>query len=194
MKVLGPLVNDGHAHTYCPNCWSERTRVYQREGRERYACEACGHDGDRMIMTYPTMRYEVRADRELLHYSVGAVIEHDGTFLLFRRRLFPFAYTIVAGHWDLGDPDPETAIEREVHEESGLRLPIEPPVITTTLREPCRRGADVHEWRLFRLATDQRDVTLSDEADVIGWYSPAEIRDLPLTLPAEHFLSELGIV
>ena len=45
------------------------------------------------------------------------------------------------------------------------------------------------------LATVNRNTaTLSDEADIIGWYAPDEIKGLDLTIPTEDFLKKLGSV
>lgn len=194
MKVIGQISQDKGGRSYCPKCWSEYIQSYAAEGREYYRCDRCGYDDSRLIMFYPQMRYRILPDRELLHYSVGAVIEWEGKILLFHRRLFPFRYTIVAGHWDLDDETPETAVAREIAEEAGIEVQPEKPVFVETLQEPCRRGADFHEWRLYRGTVDYNTVTLSDEADIIGWYAPDEIRALDLTIPTEHFLKKLDIV
>ena len=194
MKVIGQISQDKGSHSYCPKCWSECIESYVAEGREYYRCDRCGYDDSRLIMFYPQMRYCVLPDGELLHYSVGAVIEWAGKILLFHRRLFPFRYTIVAGHWDLDDETPETAVAREIAEEAGIEVQPEKPLFVETLKEPCRRGADFHEWRLYRATTDRNTATLSDEADIIGWYAPDEIRGLDLTIPTEHFLKKLDII
>ena len=194
MKVIGQISQDQRDHSYCPKCWSECIQSYAAEGREYYRCERCGYDDSRLIMFYPQMRYRVLPDGELLHYSVGAVIEWEGKILLFHRRLFPFRYTIVAGHWDLDDETPETAVAREIAEEAGIEVQPEKPLFVETLKEPCRRGADFHEWRLYRATVDYNTATLSDEADIIGWYAPDEIRELDLTIPTQHFLKKLDII
>ncbi len=194
MKVKGKISQDNGTHSYCPKCWSECIQSYAAAGREYYRCERCGYDDSRLIMFYPQMRYRILPDSELLHYSVGAVIEWEGKILLFHRRLFPFRYTIVAGHWDLDDETPETAVAREIAEEAGIEIYPEKPVFVETLKEPCRRGADFHEWRLYQAKADRNTATLSDEADIIGWYTPDEIRELDLTIPTEHFLKKLGII
>ena len=190
MKVKGQIQRDDNPHSYCPECWSECIQPYAAEGREYYRCERCGYNDSRLIMLYPQMRYRVLSDSELLHYSVGAVIEWEGKILLFHRRLFPFRYTIVAGHWDLDDATPEDAVAREIGEEAGIEIRPEKPVFVETLEEPCRRGADFHEWRLYRATVDRNTATLSDEADIIGWYAPDEIRGLDLTIPTEYFSKE----
>ena len=88
----------------------------------------------------------------------------------------------------------KAAVAREIAEEAGIEICPEKPVFTETLKEPCRRGADFHEWRLYRATVDRNTATLSDEADIIGWYTPDEIRGLDLTIPTEHFLKKLEII
>ena len=145
-----------------------------------------------------TLGYILRSNRwraaSLVLYAVGAVIAWQGKFLLFRRRLFPFQYTIVAGHWDSNDPTPEAAITREIAEEAGLALHPAGSPLVETLKDPCRRGADFHEWRLYRFTVGGHQVTMSEEADIIGWYSPEEIRGLDLTIPTEYFFKKLQII
>jgi 8-oxo-dGTP pyrophosphatase MutT (NUDIX family) len=194
MKVLGPIPKDERTHRYCPTCWSDRIVPVDVKGREFYRCEACGYSDSRLVEIYPGLRYDLMEKQEILHYSVGAIICWEGKYLLFRRRLYPFAYTIVAGHWDLTDPSPEVAIAREIREECGLQVgpPGEPMV--DRLHESCRRGADHHEWRLFQFGVESNRATLSEEADIMGWYDRDEIRSLDLTIPTRHFLAKLGII
>lgn len=194
MKILGSIPDDGKPHSFCPDCWSQEILSYARDSKEYYRCGRCGYDDSRLIMIYPQMRYRILEDRDLLHYAVGAVIEWQAKYLLFRRRLFPFQYTIVAGHWDRCDSTPEAAMAREIGEEAGIALHPEEAPLVETLSDPCRRGADFHEWRLYRLKVAHHQVTLSDEADIIGWYSPEEIRGLELTIPTEHFFRKLQIL
>jgi 8-oxo-dGTP pyrophosphatase MutT (NUDIX family)/predicted RNA-binding Zn-ribbon protein involved in translation (DUF1610 family) len=194
MKIKGKIHQTDQTQNFCPDCWSESIAAYQADGREHYRCKQCGYDASRLIQIYPQMRYQVLPDDELLHYSVGAVIEWENRVLLFHRRLFPFQYTIVAGHWDLDDATPELAVAREIQEEAGIDVQPENPVFMERVKEPCRRGADFHEWRLYRVQVDDNRVVMSDEADIIGWYAPAEIRKLELTIPTAHFLRKLGII
>ena len=194
MKVKGKIPRDNKSHCYCPECWCESISPYEHEGKEYYKCERCGYNDSRLIMIYPQMRYRILPDNELLHYSVGAIIEWQGKILLFHRRLFPFQYTIIAGHWDLNDATPESAILREIREEAGIETHPEKLEIVEMLKEPCRRGADFHEWRLYRATVNQNTAIMSEEADIIGWYSPVEIRQLDLTIPTEYFLKRTEII
>ena len=194
MKVKGKISQDNRAYSYCPECWSKCIQPFAAESREYYRCGGCGYDGSRLIAFYPQMRFHILPDCELLHYSVGAVIEWNRKILLLHRRLFPFCHTIVAGHWDLDDETPEAAVAREIAGEVGIEIRPDKPVSVETLEEPCRRGADFHEWRWYRATINRNTATLSDEADIIGWYAPDEIKGLDLTIPTEYFQEKLGII
>ena len=61
------------------------------------------------------------SDGKLLHYSVGAVIEKDGKYLLVDRVKPPFGFAGLAGHVDEGE-SPDATIVREIMEESGLKV------------------------------------------------------------------------
>ncbi len=125
---------------------------------------------------------------ELIHETVGAIVERRGRCLLFRRRLFPVGeYTLPAGHRE-GDESPEACVRREMAEEVGLeprslRLLAE----NVLLRDACRRGADYHLWTLFGAET-AGEPSLGEEGDRWGWYGTEEWAALPLTPPTRHFL------
>ena len=54
-----------------------------------------------------------------MHFSVGALIERDGKYLLIERAVPPLGFAGVAGHVDEGE-DERHAIMREVKEEIGF--------------------------------------------------------------------------
>ena len=56
-----------------------------------------------------------------MHYSVGALIERNGKYLLIDRAVTPFGFAGIAGHVDEGETEIET-LKREVKEESGLEI------------------------------------------------------------------------
>ena len=138
------------------------------------------------------MRYQLLLDEQLFRYTVDAIIECAGKILLFHRKCFPFHHTIVAGHWDLNDLPPESAIADAIEEDAQIQLSSEEPVCVETLRDLCRRGADFHEWRLYQAQVNI--VTMSDEAHILGWYGPDEMQGPDLTIPTEYFLEKLEIV
>jgi len=55
------------------------------------------------------------------HTSVGAIIENNGKYLLLDRSKQPWGFACAAGHIDEGE-DPETALKREVKEETGIEV------------------------------------------------------------------------
>ena len=59
------------------------------------------------------------------------------------------------------------------------------------IRDECRRGADYHFWHLY-LCQCTGEPRMSDEGDVIGWFTRDEITgELPLTRPTGYFLGQL---
>ena len=66
-----------------------------------------------------TAKTTLTPDGQKMHYSVGAVIERNGLYLLIDRAKPPFGFAGIAGHVDEGE-SAEQAIIREVREESGL--------------------------------------------------------------------------
>ena len=155
------------------------------------------HTHDRAFIFYPTTKWEFRADGELRHFSVGAILwrqlddEPERRYCLFRRRTHPIGYyTIPAGHLEMGE-DPQAAALREAYEETQLSVVSVELFGEEEIKEECRRGADYHFWYVYhcRCTGEPR---LSDEADVIGWFTRDEIvNELPLTRPTGHFLGKL---
>lgn len=135
-------------------------------------------------------------DGNLFHKSAGGIIEQeeDGIvkILLFRRNTYPIGYyTIPAGHIKINE-DPKEAIIRECKEETGLDVVLREPVFFEGLiYDECRRGADFHNWTVYKCDCDgDGDIKCNEEGCDIGWYSKDQIlNDLPLTLPTAYFLS-----
>ena len=94
----------------------------------------------------------------------------------------------------MNDLTPKSAVAREIEEEAGTRISSEEPICVETVRDLCRRGANFHEWILYQAKVNTNGVTMSDEADIIGWYAPDKIRGLDLTIPTEHFLKKLELI
>ena len=117
-----------------------------------------------------------------IHYSVGAVIERDGKYLLIDRANPPFGFAGVAGHVDEGEGS-EIALPREVFEESGLvvkgfKLLYEE--LNQIGNITCSRGVAKHYWYLFSCEVEGDVVWNKEETKSIGWYLPEEIKKLPL--------------
>ena len=150
------------------------------------------HSYERAFLFDPVMVWRIReSDGELLHCTAGAVLwrdEPDGKrYCLMRRRRYPIGcYTIPAGHVEMGETTQQSAL-REAFEEAGLGIISVEPFTPTRgvwegreVMDPCRRGADLHVWHVY-LCQCTGEPRLSEEGDVIGWFTREEIlNDLSL--------------
>ncbi len=168
---------------------------------QQFLCPG-GHESARAYLFDGKAVYAFDGDR-LIHETVGALVQRpageEQLTLLFLRRKFPFLYTIPAGHLEI-NRDPAAEMARELEEESGLMVdsaealwPDDPPL----LYDPCRRGADWHRWRLFRVSA-LGSARLSEEGRIIGWYRPGEVQALAdqelLTAPVHTLFTRLGLI
>lgn len=133
-------------------------------------------------------------DGKPMHYTVGAIIERDGKYLLIDRALPPYGWAGVAGH--LGDgEDPDDAVVRKVNGEVGLE------VITKEIlyREEvpwntCRVGVDCHYWSLYKCKT-KGDISIDTEgAKSYDWVSKEEIAKLKLEPVWNYWFRKLRII
>ena len=140
-------------------------------------------------------KFETLKNGELLHFSVGALIEKDGKFLLIDRNLHPFGFACVAGHVDEGE-SPEVALEREVREECGLivesaKLVAEEEV---TQKNKCTYGVEQHKWFVFSCTVSGDLKTNEQEVKSSGWYTPTEIKELKVEPVWKYWLQKLAII
>lgn len=129
-----------------------------------------------------------------IHYSVGAVIERGGKYLLIERGVPPPGFAGVAGHLDEGEDEKE-AIVREVEEETGLRVERAELVGEDFLEwNWCSKGVTGHYWYVFAcevsgdIARDER------ETKSVGWYGAEEIKALPLEDAWKYWFEKLNII
>ncbi|MBD0862302.1 NUDIX domain-containing protein [Gordonia sp. zg691] len=125
--------------------------------------------------------------------AVGAVIRDDGgRFLLVQR-----AHDPQAGRWTLpgGKVEPsetlEQAVIREIAEETGIRIVVGERVWSVDIPGGDGVVFEVHDFVATALSTD---VTAGDDAADAGWFSPAEMRDLPLTRGLIAHLERHGLI
>lgn len=196
LNTIRPLVGDtleaGLVRDTVAFCIADGARLAHHPDARR-AYEHAGHVHDRAFVFDPKVPWEFRADGELRHFSVGAIlwrtIASERRYCLLRRTTYPIGYyTIPAGHVDVGE-EPLTSVLRETYEETGLAvIRSELLYANEEIADACRRGANYHAWHLY-LCECLGEPHLSDEGDVIGWYTRTEIlEDLHLTRPAAHFL------
>ncbi|PWJ55387.1 ADP-ribose pyrophosphatase YjhB, NUDIX family [Quadrisphaera granulorum] len=115
----------------------------------------------------PMRRALVRAGTP--SFTVGAVcaVEHEGS-VLFLRQPHRGGWSLPGGLLDRGEA-PAPGVEREVREETGLRVSVGAPV--TALVEPRVRRVDI----VYRVVVAQRpEVVPGGEARDFAWLTPEE--------------------
>jgi 8-oxo-dGTP pyrophosphatase MutT (NUDIX family) len=132
---------------------------------------------------------------ELLHYSVGAIIEKDGKYLLIDRMKPPLGFAGLAGHIDDDDESPDEAIRREVTEESGLKITDSKLLFEEEiLWGRCPSGASAHKWWLYKCEVRGEIYRNEEETKSIGWYTKEEIKNLNLEPVWKYWFEKLGII
>ncbi len=138
-----------------------------------------------------------KINNEPIHYSVGAVIEKDGNYLLIDRKNPPYGFAGIAGHIDEGEK-PIEALKREVFEESQLKVKNQELLFEEELDwNYCSKGINTHYWYLYD-CTWKGKVKKNNEAKSIGWYSKEEIQELnrgnKLEEVWKYWFEKLGIL
>jgi len=128
-----------------------------------------------------------------MHYSVGALIERDGEYLLIDRAKPPFGFAGLAGHIDEGETEIE-ALFREVQEESGLKVEKYKLLFEEEVGwNECNKGVRGHYWYLFECeVSGEIKMDISEEKS-IGWYAKDEIKNLKLEPVWEYWFQKLKI-
>ena len=143
---------------FCPRCGHplERRQVY---GAERPVCPSCG----RIHFIDPKV-------------AVGVIIQDAGRLLLIKRGNDPERgkWSVPAGFVDAGE-DPARAAEREVLEETGLRVRV------TGLQDVYARvratdGADILIVYLAQVAGGQ--LQPGDDAEAAAYFNPGQWPEL----------------
>ncbi len=130
----------------------------------------------------------------IMHYSVGAVIEQNGKYLLIDRSVEPLGFAGIAGHIDRGET-PAQALQRELQEESGLRLKNAHLVYEEELDwNWCSKGIKVHYWYLYKCTVTGRLKQNKRETRSIGWYTREEIKNLTLEPVWAYWFRKLKVV
>lgn len=140
-----------------------------------------------------TPRSEIK-NGALQHFSVGAIIEREGKYLLIDRVNIPLGFAAPAGHIDEGET-PEEALVREVKEE--VNLDVKNCTLLTeelVLDNLCTRGVKAHYWYVFSCETTGEPVRDEEEAKSMGWYTPEEMEALTLEPVWEYWFKKLKII
>ncbi|WLP91915.1 NUDIX domain-containing protein [Gordonia sp. NB41Y] len=125
--------------------------------------------------------------------AVGAIVRDDaGRFLLVQRARDP-----QAGCWTVpgGKVEPaetlEQAVIREIAEETGIDIEVGRRVWVVDIPDGDDVVFEVHDFLATPLGTD---VTAADDAADAGWFTPDEMRALPLTTGLIEHLDRHGLL
>lgn len=129
-----------------------------------------------------------------MHYSVGALIRKGDKYLLIDRVKPPYGYAGLAGHVDEGE-EPESALSREVKEESGLKV-ISYKIIQEEELDwnKCSKGTETHYWYLYECEVEGNIKRNFSETKDIGWFTKEEISKLNLEPVWKYWFEKEGIL
>ncbi|MBI5733288.1 NUDIX domain-containing protein [Candidatus Jorgensenbacteria bacterium] len=133
-------------------------------------------------------------DGKIIHYSVGALIQEKGRYLLIERGVPPPGFAGIAGHIDQNET-PEEALKREVEEESGLKIQRYELLFQEFITwNWCSKGVTGHYWYLFECQVSGEIKINVRETKSIKWYTAEEIRTLALEPVWKHWFEKTEII
>lgn len=187
-----PLNKEGQ---YCLECFSKNVERVFQDDLTYYHCGSCGKIKERSLVIDNNIVWWVDDYNVYWHESVGVLVVAEDKLLIFLRKIYPFSYTIPAGHLDKGEL-PEIAALRELFEETNISAS-SLEVIKQNFNIPgdsCRRGCDNHRWHLYRVKFALRPaVLLSDEGRAARFMTLAKLQaERQLTYPLKIFVEEMG--
>ncbi len=144
-------------------------------------------------MPMNTAKNGIASNGQLLHYSVGAVIERDGKYLLVDRVKPPLGFAGVAGHVDEGE-DFDAALIREVEEESALKVISAEPLFEEEILWNYCSTAHAHMWKLYACTIEGEVRQNTAETKSIGWYTKEELEMMNLEPVWRHWFEKLHII
>jgi 8-oxo-dGTP pyrophosphatase MutT (NUDIX family) len=180
---------------YCLNCYSKRIKRIFKQQLTYYYCPSCKMTSERSLVIDNKIEWWVDKNNNYWHESVGVLVIVNGKLLTLLRQIYPFVYSIPAGHLDKNE-EPEIAARRELKEEtniSALALKIKKTDFNIS-GDSCRRGSDDHCWNLYSLKLDSLPkIIISDEASKIKWMSLEDLKsEYKISYPLQFFVNTFG--
>ncbi len=127
--------------------------------------------------------------------AVGAVVHDEaGRLLLVLRGRPPSAgvWSIPGGKVEPGESR-EAAVRREVLEETGLAVDVGRPVGVVERPTGDGRVFEIHDFAA-RLLSHPATAVAADDADDVGWFTPAQVRTLDCVPGLVEALEDWGVL
>lgn len=186
-----PLDEEGQ---YCIKCLSKNVERVFLNNLTYYYCRLCNKTAERSLVIDNNIVWWIDKNNVYWHESVGVfVFNKDNRALFFERNIYPFAFTIPAGHIDVGEV-PEIAARRELKEEAGIKIDsIHLFSEEDVVGDKCRRGADNHKWHLYTIQMENiGEIKINDEGVKPIWCSLEEALQKELVYPVRYFIEKYG--
>ena len=133
-------------------------------------------------------------DGKEMHYSAGIMVECNGRYLLMDRINPPPGFACPAGHVDEGE-SPKVSAIRELEEETGIKVQDVEFVCEEEIPWNYCKSATVHYWYLYKISVNSQEVNLDkDEASIIGWYTPLEMKKMNIEEVWLYWFKKLEIL
>lgn len=140
----------------------------------------------------------ISSDGRPMHYSVGALIERNGGYLLIDRKKIPYGFAGPAGHVDEGESFLE-ALCREVLEEIGKKV-IKAELLydEEVLWNNCSAGIECHYWHVYKCEIEEGGITPDDldkdEANSFKWVAKDQLSKINLEPVWEYWFKKQGLI
>jgi ADP-ribose pyrophosphatase len=145
------------------------------------------------VKTYPVPKKQKDGPR----LAVGAVVFEGGKILLVKRNKAPQKgkWAIPGGSVKLGETL-QAAAEREVREETGLRVQAKEPFHTFDLIEKDVEGKILFHYVIVDLHADYKggNIKPADDASDARWFGPEEVETIGTSASTIELLRKIGFL
>ncbi|GEM_PF-526652 len=195
MKILSGVPLD-HEGQFCIKCFAGPIKRVLKGNLTYYQCAACGETSERSLVIDNHIVWHIDKQGTYWHESVGVVVVNEqDKILCLLRQIYPYSYSIPAGHLDVRE-GPDAAAKRELEEETGISHVRKFGLIKVfnVPGDSCHRGSDHHRWHLYRgRISGTAKIILSDEASSADWFSLEKLQRLEnIAYPLKYIVETLG--
>jgi 8-oxo-dGTP diphosphatase len=149
------------------------------------------------VKTYPVPKKQKGEGFDAPRVAVGAVVIEEGKILLVKRDKAPQKgkWAIPGGSVNTGETL-QTAAEREIREETGLRIEAKEPVHTFDLIEKDVEGKVLFHYVIVDLFADyvSGNIRPSDDVSDAGWFGPEGIKNIDISASTLELLRKLDFL